>query len=97
MIMLNTWGDRSQDAKIDEAFCLAELDRAARLGVTLFQLDDGWQSGKVPTQRQPEAALKIFGKCRLLDAQPHEIPSWTETHCRERKEIGYSYRIMVQS
>ena len=39
--MLNTWGDRSQDAKIDEAFCLAELDRAARMGITLFQLDDG--------------------------------------------------------
>ena len=33
MIMLNTWGDRSQDAKIDEAFCLAELDRAAGLAV----------------------------------------------------------------
>ena len=51
MIMLNTWGDRSQDAKIDEAFCLAELDRAARLGVTLFQLDDGWQSGKSPNSK----------------------------------------------
>ena len=34
MIILNTWGDRSQDAKIDEAFCLAELDRAARMGIT---------------------------------------------------------------
>lgn len=51
MIMLNTWGDRSQDAKIDEAFCLAELDRAARMGITLFQLDDGWQSGKSPNSK----------------------------------------------
>ena len=25
---------------------------------------------------------------RLLDAQPHEIPSWSETYCRERQEIG---------
>lgn len=48
MIMMNTWGDRSQDAKIDEAFCLAELDRAKALGLTVFQLDDGWQTGKSP-------------------------------------------------
>ena len=43
MILLNTWGDRGQDTKISEAFALAELERAARLGVTHFQLDDGWQ------------------------------------------------------
>lgn len=48
MVMMNTWGDRSQDAKIDEAFCLAELDRAKALGLTVFQLDDGWQTGKSP-------------------------------------------------
>lgn len=65
MIMLNTWGDRSQDAKIDEAFCLAELDRAARMGITLFQLDDGWQSGKALTQRLPEVVLRISGKVAI--------------------------------
>jgi hypothetical protein len=46
MILLNTWGDRGQDTRIGEAFALAELDRAARLGVTHFQLDDGWQAGR---------------------------------------------------
>lgn len=65
MIMLNTWGDRSQDAKIDEAFCLAELDRAARMGITLFQLDDGWQSGKALTRRLPEVVLRISGKVAI--------------------------------
>lgn len=48
MVMMNTWGDRSQDAKIDEAFCLAELDKAKALGLSCFQLDDGWQTGKSP-------------------------------------------------
>lgn len=46
MIMMNTWGDRSQDTKVNEAFCLAELDAGARLGITHFQLDDGWQTGR---------------------------------------------------
>ena len=42
MIMLNTWGDRGQDTKISETFALAEVEEAARLGITHFQLDDGW-------------------------------------------------------
>ncbi|MGM9738474.1 MAG: alpha-galactosidase [Candidatus Cryptobacteroides sp.] len=48
MIMMNTWGDRSQDSKVNEQFCIAELEKAARLGVTHFQIDDGWQEGKSP-------------------------------------------------
>lgn len=46
-IMLNTWGDRSAMAKIGEAFCLAELEAGSRLGVSHFQIDDGWQLGEV--------------------------------------------------
>ncbi len=32
MVMMNTWGDRSQDTKVNEAFCLQELERAAKTG-----------------------------------------------------------------
>jgi hypothetical protein len=46
MIMMNTWGDRGQDSRIRETFCLAELEAGARLGITHFQLDDGWQAGR---------------------------------------------------
>jgi alpha-galactosidase len=46
MILMNTWGDRGQDTKVNETFCLAELEAGARLGITHFQLDDGWQTGK---------------------------------------------------
>lgn len=46
MIMQNTWGDRGQDRKLGEAFSLAELEAGRRLGVTHFQLDDGWQTGR---------------------------------------------------
>ena len=45
-IMMNTWGDRAQDTKVNEAFCMAELEAGARLGITHFQLDDGWQTGR---------------------------------------------------
>ncbi len=42
---MNTWGDRNQDSRINEKFILNELDAAARLGITHFQIDDGWQQG----------------------------------------------------
>lgn len=45
MIMSNSWGDRSRDARMSEAFIASEIDAAARLGLTHVQLDDGWQAG----------------------------------------------------
>lgn len=45
MIMSNSWGDRSRDSRMNEAFMLAEIERGAKLGLTVVQLDDGWQAG----------------------------------------------------
>jgi hypothetical protein len=45
MVMMNTWGDRNQDASISEQFLKAELDACEKLGITHFQIDDGWQQG----------------------------------------------------
>lgn len=42
---MNTWGDRSRDSRVNEAFILQELAIAARLGITNYQIDDGWQQG----------------------------------------------------
>lgn len=44
-VMSNTWGDRSRDGRVNEAFILEELEAAHRLGVNLLQIDDGWQTG----------------------------------------------------
>ncbi len=45
MILANTWGDRSKDSRMNEAFILEELKAGKRLGITHLQLDDGWQQG----------------------------------------------------
>lgn len=58
MVMMNTWGDRSQDAKVNEQFCLQELEKAARLGVTHFQIDDGWQEGKSPNSAVAKGSFR---------------------------------------
>ena len=46
MVMMNTWGDRNKDAKLNEKFILDELKKAAALGITHYQIDDGWQAGR---------------------------------------------------
>lgn len=58
MVMMNTWGDRSQDTKVNEAFCLREIRRAARLGITHFQIDDGWQAGKSPNSALAKGSFR---------------------------------------
>ncbi|MNI21964.1 Melibiase [compost metagenome] len=44
-VMSNTWGDRSRDSRMSEAFLMAELEVAAQTGIDILQLDDGWQQG----------------------------------------------------
>lgn len=71
MIMMNTWGDRGQDGKIREAFILKELEAAAKLSITHFQIDDGWQQGLSQNSASPSG--------KLWDA-------WTAEHWQPNKE-----------
>lgn len=45
MVMMNTWGDRSEPSStLTEKYVLEELERCARLGISHYQLDYGWQT-----------------------------------------------------
>lgn len=43
MITMNTWGDRGSLARLTEDFCFSQIDACAKLGISHFQLDWGWQ------------------------------------------------------
>ncbi len=45
-LISNTWGDRSRDARLNEAFLLKEVAAGSDLGVDIIQIDDGWQKGR---------------------------------------------------
>lgn len=64
MVMMNTWGDRGQDSKINEKFILKELEASEKLGISHFQIDDGWQQGLSKNSRSTEG--------KLWDAWPAE-------------------------
>ena len=57
MIMMNTWGDRNQDASINEAFVKKEIDACKKLNITHLQIDDGWQKGRSHNSADVKGAL----------------------------------------
>jgi len=66
---LNTWGDRNRDARVSQSFVLTELDVANQLGITHYQIDDGWQAGL--SRNSAEAAGENWESWTYEDWQPH--------------------------
>ena len=61
-IMSNTWGDGTADGSICEEFLLNELKRAKELGVTLFQIDDGWEKGVTANSVRTAQEDSVWGE-----------------------------------
>ena len=89
MVMMNTWGDRSQDGRVSEAFCLQELDNAARLGITVYQIDDGWQVGKSPASVVKGGSFdNIWAMAGYWDVDPVKFPSGLSPIVEKAKSLG---------
>ncbi|MGN0189096.1 MAG: alpha-galactosidase [Candidatus Cryptobacteroides sp.] len=89
MIMMNTWGDRSQDSKVNEKFCLEELERAARLGITHFQIDDGWQAGKSPNSAVAKGSFRnIHDNPDYWTPDPVKYPRGLTPIVERGRELG---------
>ena len=89
MVMMNTWGDRSQDSKVNEKFCLEELEKAARLGVSHFQIDDGWQYGKSPNSAVAKGSFKnIWDNPDYWTPDPQKYPRGLKPIVDKGRELG---------
>lgn len=89
MVMMNTWGDRSQDAKVNERFCLAEVKKAARLGITYFQIDDGWQVGKSPNSAVAKGSFtNIWDNPDYWKPDPEKYPRGLHPVVEKGKAVG---------
>jgi len=60
LLLSNTWGDRSRDARINEGFMIREIGAGARLGVDVIQIDDGWQRGRTANSADPGGVWNGF-------------------------------------
>lgn len=89
MVMMNTWGDRSQDAKVNEKFSLLEVEKAAGLGISHFQIDDGWQIGKSPNSAVAKGSFKnIWDNPDYWKPDPEKYPNGLHPIVKRGKELG---------
>lgn len=89
MIMMNTWGDRGQDTRINEKFALAELDAGTKLGITHFQLDDGWQNGRSGNSAfQGGSFTDIWKNSDYWKPHPEKFPNGLAPLVEKGKESG---------
>ena len=76
MVLMNTWGDRGQDSRVREKFALEELLAGAKLGITHFQLDDGWQTGRTSNSAQKGGSLEnIWRNPNYWAPNPEKFPN----------------------
>ena len=89
MVLMNTWGDRGQDTRVRESFALAELDAGAKLGITHFQLDDGWQTGRSSNSAFNGGSLEsIWNNPKYWEPNPERFPNGLEPLMKRGKELG---------
>jgi alpha-galactosidase len=89
MVMMNTWGDRSQDKHIGETFTINELKAAHRLGITHFQIDDGWQSGRSANSAFAGGTLtKIWDNPNYWKPDPVKFPHGLGVVIQRGKALG---------
>ncbi len=89
MVLMNTWGDRSEDKRISEIFALAELESAAKLGITHFQLDDGWQTGHSANPAHKGGKLDaIWESPRYWEPHSERFPNGLGPVVKRGKELG---------
>lgn len=89
MILMNTWGDRGQDTRVSEKFALLELEAGAKLGITHFQLDDGWESGRSSNSAFKGGSLeKIWDNPKYWEPHPEKFPNGLAPVVKRGKELG---------
>jgi alpha-galactosidase len=89
MVLMNTWGDRGQDTRVRESFALAELEAGAKLGISHFQLDDGWQTGRSSNSAFKGGSLEsIWNNPKYWEPNPEKFPNGLEPVVKRGKELG---------
>ncbi|MBD0830998.1 alpha-galactosidase [Aestuariibaculum sediminum] len=88
MIMVNTWGDRNKDSKLNEAFILNELQKTHELGFTHYQIDDGWQQGL--SMNSAFNGERLWNQWTLADWQPNKerFPNGFKKIIKRAKNLG---------
>lgn len=93
LLLSNTWGDRSRDAKISEQFLLDEIIAGKEFGIDVMQVDDGWQRGTTQNSavaRSKSGVWSGFWKADPKFWSPHQdrLPNGLEPVAASARKYG---------
>ncbi len=93
MFLSNTWGDRSRDARINEAFILKEIEAGARLGVDVVQIDDGWQKGRTANSARGKGVWNGYWAADpdFWQPDPQRFPHGLQPLVKAARERGMKF------
>lgn len=93
LLLTNTWGDRSQDSRINEVFMMEEIEASARLGADVVQIDDGWQKGQTANSVSAGGVWESFWAQdeRFWDVHPERFPRGLEPLMDRARELGMKF------
>lgn len=93
MLLSNTWGDRSRDARVSEDFLMKEIEAGARFGVDVVQVDDGWQKGKSGNSAFGKGAWEEFRSVdpEFWEPHPERFPNGLKPLVEAAAERGMKF------
>jgi alpha-galactosidase len=89
----NTWGDRSRDSRINEAFLTQEIAAGARLGVDVIQIDDGWETGRTANSATPTQVWSGFwaNNPDFWQPDPQRFPHGLQPVIAQARALGMQF------
>lgn len=93
LFLSNTWGDRSRDSRIRHEFLTREIQAAARLGVDVLQIDDGWQKGTTANSAQAQEKGGVWqgfwnAEPDFWTPHPERLPQGLEPIVAQARDAG---------
>lgn len=88
-LLTNTWGDRSQDTRVNEAFMLKEIAAAQKLAADVVQIDDGWENGRTGNSAKPGGRNQSFWDIPdFWKPHPQRFPNGLEPIAKAARDAG---------
>jgi len=93
LLVTNTWGDRSQDSRLNEPFMAGEVEGCAGLGADVVQIDDGWQQGRTANSIVSSGVWEGFWKVdpEFWEVNRDRFPHGLEKLIQRARELGMEF------
>jgi hypothetical protein len=76
-VTCNQWGDRNAGENLSESFVRSEIDACARLGISAYMLDAGWETGAIAEMMReyPDGSSPFYDHGEFWSIDQEKFPN----------------------